>query len=209
MTTAAAIERLKEGAAGILGRPLAAGEVGQFSKYLELLTKWNKIHRLVGSTAPVWMVDNLLLDSLLFLRVLPERLQSAMDLGAGAGLPGIPIKITRPDLRLTLVESRRRRASFLLAAIRELALTETRVLNARAEEVAQELAASFEVVVMRCAGRPDAALHLAEKFLIAGGLAVAAGPPRTYPLQHARWVTVPGIAAGTVRRFALLTSSEG
>ena len=85
---------------------------------------------MVGSDGPAWIVENLFLDSLLFLRVLPTPLHSLLDLGSGAGLPGIPLKIVRGDLELVLVESRRRRASFLSTVVRELALANVRVIDA-------------------------------------------------------------------------------
>jgi 16S rRNA (guanine527-N7)-methyltransferase len=153
----------------------------------------------------LWIVETLFLDSLLYLRVLPPQLQAVMDLGAGAGLPGLPIKIVRSEIRLTLVEPLQHRVSFLSTAIRELGLSEARVVNARAEDLGEEFLAAFDAVVMRCVARPDAALRLAGRFVAPGGVAVVSGPPREHALRQGRWVTVPGITSGKVRRFALLS----
>ena len=88
-------------------------------------------HRIIGSTEPDWIVEGLLLDSLLFLRVLSPDVQSILDFGAGAGLPGIPIKIVRPEIELTLLEARRRRASFLPHRGSRARPRGARVLNTR------------------------------------------------------------------------------
>jgi len=102
---------LSRGARAILDRPLSERETSLFNNYMILLNKWQRTQRLAGSAEPGWVVENLLLDSLLFLHVLPPSLTSLLDLGSGAGIPGIPIKIVAPDVKLVLVESRRRRAS--------------------------------------------------------------------------------------------------
>src|SRR5687768_17678994 len=113
---------LRRGAQEILGRSLAREQVDQFLKYLELLVKWQKVQRLVGSVEPQSIVDDLLLDSLLFVRVLPPGIRTLMDLGSGAGLPGLPLAIVLPETDITLVEARQKRSSFLSTAVRELHL---------------------------------------------------------------------------------------
>jgi 16S rRNA (guanine527-N7)-methyltransferase len=154
-------------------------------------------------------VEHLFLDSLLFLRVVPPEARSILDFGAGAGLPGIPIAIVRAEARVTLLEGRRRRASFLSTCARELALTGVRVLAVRAEAMTQELGGSFDAVVMRCAGRLDDAMPMAAQFArAAGGLVVAAGPPKPIPLRIGQWHEVPGAAEGTTRRFAVFVRGQ-
>src|SRR5688572_4764254 len=108
----APLDLLESAGRAILGRPLDQHELAAFGKYLTLLVKWQRVQRLVGSSDPEWIVEHLFLDSLLFLQVLPAELESLADVGSGAGFPGIPIKIVRPDLRVTLIESRQRRVSF-------------------------------------------------------------------------------------------------
>lgn len=197
-----------QGFRAILRRAPSDREREQFSIYLELLIKWGSVHRLVGSTDPGWIVEHLFLDSLLFLSVLPRETRSILDFGAGAGLPGIPIAVVRPEAGITLLEARRRRASFLAASIRELGLTSARVVAARAEDMTAELGATFDAVVMRCAGRLDETLPLAAKFVKEGGLVVAAGPPKPSPLKLGQWLTVPGVREGATRRFAVLSERQ-
>jgi 16S rRNA (guanine527-N7)-methyltransferase len=158
---------------------------------------------LIGSTDPGWIIESLLLDSLLYLRLLSPDIRSLLDFGAGAGLPGIPIKIVRPEIELTLMEARRRRASFLATAVRELALSGAHVIDVRAEDAPSELRASFQAAVMRCAGDLERTLPLARTFVVPGGAVIASGPPTPRPLKGADWVTVPGIRPHTTRRFAI------
>jgi 16S rRNA (guanine527-N7)-methyltransferase len=158
---------------------------------------------LIGWTEPLWIVENLFLDSLLFLKVLPGTVRSLMDLGSGAGIPGIPIKIVQPSIRLTLLEARQRRASFLSTAIRELALPETRVVNERAEQASGDLAGSFDAVVVRCVGTPDRLVPLALGFLRPGGLLVSSAAPDESSRRPDDVVVVPGFRAGTTRTFVV------
>ena len=78
----------------ILERTLSAHEVEAFTKYLALIVRWQRVHRLVGSIEPKWLVENGLLDSLQFLRVLPPAIESIADLGSGAG-PGSTCRMPR------------------------------------------------------------------------------------------------------------------
>jgi 16S rRNA (guanine527-N7)-methyltransferase len=197
---------LAQGAASILGRALTARELDLFSRYLGLLVKWQRSHRLIGSTDEMWIVEHLFLDSLLFLRLLPSTVRSLVDLGSGAGLPGVPIKIVRSDVEVTLVESRRRRASFLSAVVRELALGQTHVLADRIESRMPELEGRVDAVVMRCAGSVDELMPTAARLLAPQGVVIASGPPVPRPLPRGEWVLVPGLRPSSSRRFAVYRS---
>ena len=194
---------LASGGAPILGRPLYAAELESFDKYLKLLQKWQRTQRLVGSADAGWIVEHLFLDSLLFLRVLPPDVASIADVGSGAGLPGIPIKIVNPGVRLALIESRAKRSSFLSAAVRELDLRGADVVTARAEEYARDRGQTFDAVVMRCAGDFGALARAAQGLVAPGGVIVATGPPNPRSLDLGKWVEVPGVRPGSTRRFAV------
>ena len=197
-------DRLLSGAEAALGRPLLEEEFEAFRKYLALLQKWQRVQRLVGASTPEWIVDNLFLDSLLFLRVLPPRAKLLADVGSGAGFPGIPLRIVRPDMTMTLIESRERRASFLAATIRELSLSNTRVVRARVAGTDNDLVGAFEAVVMRCAGHPEDLLEPVARLVRPGGVVILSGPPQRRPLTRGEWVEVQGIHPGSIRRFVVL-----
>jgi 16S rRNA (guanine527-N7)-methyltransferase len=201
-----ALQELDAGAARILNRALTDRELGRFQKYLELLVQWQRVQRLVGSTEPSWIVQNLFLDSLLFLRVLPPGVQSVGDLGSGAGLPGIPIKIVRADLPVTLIEGRDRRISFLSTVVRELELEGAQVVHARGEEFARENSRAFGAVVLRCAGNYESVIPVARSLICPGGVVVASGPPKRMPLKGGEWVEVQGSLPNRLRRFAVFSA---
>ncbi len=198
------LDALASGGARILGRPLTGSELESFDKYLKLLQKWQKSQRLIGSSDPAWIVEKLFLDSLLFLKVLPREFASLADVGSGAGLPGIPLKLVRPGTRTVLIESRARRASFLSAVIRELGLRDTEVVTARVEEYVTSRPAAFDAVVMRCAGEFSELAATSGRLVIPGGMIAASGPPQRRPLERGQWVEVSGVARGDIRRFAVL-----
>ena len=194
---------LAAGAESILGRSLGILELEAFDKYLVLLQKWQRVHRLVGSSEAEWIVENLFLDSLLFLRVLPPDLGAIADVGSGAGFPGIPMKIVLPGLDVTLIESRQRRASFLTVAMRELGLARSCVVSTRVEAVQEGLLGAFGAVVMRCAGGMEKLLPSVSKLVSPGGMVVCSGPPVRRPLEGGEWVEVQGYKPGRTRLFAV------
>jgi 16S rRNA (guanine527-N7)-methyltransferase len=200
-----ALELLHDRAAPILGRGLEQAESSAFRKYLELLLKWQRVHRLVGSSKPEWIVENLFLDSLLFLRVIPRDVASVVDIGSGAGFPGIPIKIVRPALDVTLVESRERRGSFLSTVIRECGLQRISLFVGRAEAVPSSMLGVFQAAVARCAGDPDEIRPMASRLVRRGGLIVVSGPPATRVVRSGEWVETDGVRPGSVRRFRVGT----
>jgi 16S rRNA (guanine527-N7)-methyltransferase len=139
--------------------------------------KWQRTQRLVGSAEPRWIVDNIILDSLLFHRVLPPAITRIADVGSGAGVPGIPLKIVMPEVEVDLIESRQRRASFLSTAIREIPLPTCRVINGRVEDLAAQLSGRYDAVVMRCAGPTERLLRDVRAIVSPGGVVVVGAAP--------------------------------
>ncbi|MBS0214906.1 MAG: 16S rRNA (guanine(527)-N(7))-methyltransferase RsmG [Proteobacteria bacterium] len=103
--------------------------------YLALLARWNRTYNLTAVRDPAKMVTLHLLDSL----AMHGQLQpgALADLGTGPGLPGIPLALARPDVQVTLVESNGKKARFLREAVRSLGIANARVLESRAEAVAE------------------------------------------------------------------------
>ena len=101
-----------------------------------------------------------------------------MDIGSGAGFPGIPIKIALPKKKLFLVEPQRKKANFLRALVRELKLEETTVIEERAEKLVPEDTGFLDEVVSRAFGSPEVFLTASASLLRPGGLALIMHGPK-------------------------------
>ncbi|MEM3112747.1 MAG: 16S rRNA (guanine(527)-N(7))-methyltransferase RsmG, partial [Candidatus Anstonellales archaeon] len=110
-----------------IGLSSSARQVELFMTYLAELKKWNRVYNLTGLRTDEDIIIRHFLDSLLYLKAIPEGGLSIADVGSGAGFPGIPIKIMRPDIQLALIESSRKRSAFLRHIIRILRLDKTNV----------------------------------------------------------------------------------
>ena len=173
-------DEVEAAARSVLERPLTRREHAALRRYAELLRTWNRVHRLVGPATLAGIGRDLVIDSLLFRPLLPEGPVHILDLGTGAGVPGIPLAITTPQLTGVLVEARRKRISFLLAAGRELGLERVEIVHARAETLLggrPALAGAFDVVVARCVARPTPLAEMAHPFMKPGGMLAISGPP--------------------------------
>jgi len=192
------------------GRGPSQSEQEAFRGYLGLILRWGRSQRLTGLTGPQAIARELLADSLLFLRLLPPGCLSLVDIGAGAGVPGIPLAIAEAGLRVTLVEGRAKRVSFLRTVVRELGLRNADVLEGRAERLVlerPELEQRFDAAVARAVAGPEALWGLARPYLKPGGRLVASGPPAGQELRDLRdirgagWTRLPCPVLGRDRLF--------
>lgn len=177
----------------LAARPAEADDRRRFQQYLDLFLHWNRTHRMTALDSGAAIVHDLFIDSLLFLALLPPRPLALMDIGAGAGIPGLPLRLADSAIAVTLVEARRKRVSFLRVAQRELDLGNVAVKEGRAEvliEQEPDLAGAFDVVVARSVGPVEALLPLALKYLKAGGQFVVSGPPNPLPQEPFKIVRV-------------------
>ena len=146
----------------------------QFTSYLHLLVKWNKKINLTSEKTVQEILQRHVFDSLHYCRaVFPN--DRIIDIGSGPGFPGIPLKIIYPNLNAMLVESQRKRCSFLNAVIHELNFGKTIVVNARAEQILP--APSVDVVVLRAVSDINSCLKLATRFLGNGGKVILKKDP--------------------------------
>ena len=156
--------------------------------YLDLLTGWNRHTNLTAVREPAAMVTRHLLDAL---ALLPHVQRGRLaDLGSGAGLPGIPLAIARPDLAVTLVDSNGKKARFLRAAVAELGLAAT-VAQARIET----LQGPFETITARALSSLAQMLDWGGHLLAEGGIWLA--QKGRYPDEELRALP-PGYAAQTL-----------
>ena len=147
MNTATLEDTLHAGVTA-LGLNLSAEQEQKLLAYVALIAKWNKVYNLTAVREPEAMVTQHLLDSL---AVLPHlgAAKSLVDVGAGAGLPGIPLAIARPDLQVTLSDSNHKKTTFMQQACVELGLTNAKVVCERVERV--QLPEKADAVISRAA----------------------------------------------------------
>lgn len=122
---------LAEGLDG-LGLPLPEDAKRKLLAYVDLLAKWNRTYNLTAIREPERMVSYHLIDSLAVLPYLPAG--TLVDVGSGGGVPGIPLAIARPDLRVTLNDSNHKKGAFMQQVVIELGLANAEVHVGRAEE---------------------------------------------------------------------------
>ena len=125
-------------------------QIEQFYKYMELLKEWNEKINLTAITEPEEIIQKHFIDSATIIKDL-EKSKKIIDIGTGAGFPGIPIKIIKPEIEVVLVDSLNKRIKFLEETIKKLNLKKIRAIHARAEEIGQnkEYREQFDAVVSR------------------------------------------------------------
>jgi 16S rRNA (guanine527-N7)-methyltransferase len=135
-----AYEGLKSHAKNVLGLDLSADQLNAFEEYGRELLTWNARYNLTAITDPVEIEVKHFLDSLSCLSVIQLRGEErVVDVGTGAGLPGLPLKIVRPSIQLTLVESIGKKADFCQYIIDKLGLIGVDVVPTRAETLGRDL----------------------------------------------------------------------
>lgn len=176
---------LEEGAA-TLGLNLSASDLEQFDLYFRELKLWNNRINLTGLKTDRDILTKLFLDSLALLPFLGEA-ASLADLGSGAGFPGLVLKLARPKLALTLVESRGKKAAFLDYLVSLLKLSGVVVAPVHlTPRLAQEWALRFEAVVSRGAFSLRHFMKLSSPLLRPGGVLLS---PRGPHLSEAERTT--------------------
>ena len=124
---------------GELSISLNEKQVEQFIKFYELLVEWNKVMNLTGITEYNEVVEKHFVDSLSIVKAVDiANVDSVIDIGTGAGFPGIPLKIAFPHLKITLLDSLNKRIKFLNAVIEELGLEDISTIHGRAEDFAKQ-----------------------------------------------------------------------
>lgn len=164
-----------------LGNTLSNEQVNALFDYLSELSRWNKKINLTSIHEERDVVIKHVLDSLSHVKgFAPVKGLGLLDMGSGAGFPALPIKIAYPEIAVTLVESVKKKGSFLRHIVRTLGLQKTEILDKRIEELPESIHAAFDVITARAFANMGTALSLGAPFLKPGGLMVLSrGPEET------------------------------
>ena len=169
------LAELLSGAAALTGLMPGKSEISLFESYRKEILFWNNKMNLVSVKSPLDLPVKHFIDSLTAAPYLPRKDVTVLDIGAGAGFPGIPLKICMGALKLYLLESQRKKASFLKHIVRKLDLREVTVVHKRAEDLIREgsYREFFDTVISRATLKLPKLLEMGGYFLSSSGILIA------------------------------------
>lgn len=185
-------------------QPLDVTTAAKFDEYLALILRWNSRMNLTAIRAPEEILSRHFVESIACARFLPEGIGSLLDFGSGAGFPGIPIALARPEIAVTLAESQSKKAAFLQEAVRVLALNSS-VFAKRAEQLDQQ----FDCVILRAVDRMEHAIAAASTLVRPDGTLAVLTTREQLPLIQAsagpvfRWMEPKPLPTSEQRILAL------
>ena len=154
--------------ANSIGVEISQKQAEQFYKYMELLLEWNEKMNLTAITDPEEVILKHFIDSLTIIPYLKEA-DTVLDIGTGAGFPGIPLKILEENEKFTLLDSLNKRIIFLQTVITELELKNIQAIHGRAEEFVSKRREVYDVVTSRAVARLNVLLEYMLPFVKVGG----------------------------------------
>jgi len=158
---------------GLTALSLPTEGIPALMRYADLLAKKNKVMNLTAIKDPAEVARLHFLDSAALLALKDFRGMSVVDVGTGAGFPGLPLKILEPSLHLTLLDAQRKRVDFLREVCRELGLEDVDCVHGRAEEFAQERRETFDLAVSRAVAALPVLAELCLPLVKTGGAFLA------------------------------------
>jgi 16S rRNA (guanine527-N7)-methyltransferase len=173
---AAVLDGLQESARSQLGLQLSRRQLEAFRWYASELLVWNERHNLTAITEPQDIETKHFLDSLTcLLAIKPRTGDRVVDVGTGAGFPGLPLRIVSPHIQLTLIEATGKKADFCRHVVRELALDGVQVIHARVEDVGHQVEhrEAYDWAVARAVAQLPVLVEYMLPLLRVGGKAIA------------------------------------
>ena len=161
-----------------IGYTLQEEQLEQFFTYKELLIEWNKKMNLTAIEQEEDIITKHFIDSLSIASYIPDTAKG-IDIGTGAGFPGIPLKILKKDLSITLLDSLNKRITFLEEVIRNLSLENIQAVHARAEELAhkEEYREQYDIAVSRAVAPMHTLLEYMLPYVKIGGKCICMKGP--------------------------------
>jgi 16S rRNA (guanine527-N7)-methyltransferase len=173
-----ALKQLLRSGARELGIELSDIQVDACLLYIQELKKWNRTINLSAIRDDRDIIIKHFLDSFAFARgFTPNAGSMLLDMGSGAGFPALPLRIAFPDISITLIESVKKKASFLRHMIRTLEMTGAEVADARTEMLPPDFSGRFDVVTARAFAKMEKTMAEGGRFLKPGGLLVLSRGP--------------------------------
>lgn len=173
-----------------LGIALSEAQTDQFMQYLSLLLEWNEKMNLTAITDPVEVVQKHFIDCISVLPHLDlQGGETMIDVGTGAGFPGVPLKIASPALQVTLLDALQKRLTFLDTLTQSLDLSDVTLVHSRAEDGGQnpDLREQFDLCVSRAVANLAVLLEYCLPFVKVGGkLAALKGPDAIQEIEQAQ-----------------------
>lgn len=167
---------------------LSEVQIHQFYKYMELILDWNERMNLTNITNPKEIISKHFIDSLATAKFIDKK-QSIIDVGTGAGFPGIPLKIIHPQSKITLLDSLNKRINFLNEVIKELELENIDTIHFRAEDAGQNVVyrEKYDVAISRAVAPLNILLEYLIPFIkIKGKCICMKGPKAEEELQESQ-----------------------
>ncbi|MBR4378357.1 MAG: 16S rRNA (guanine(527)-N(7))-methyltransferase RsmG [Bacilli bacterium] len=146
-------------------------QISKFQRYLELLLEWNEKFNLTAITDKDEIEEKHFIDSIELVKFFDVRNKTLLDVGSGAGFPGIPLAIVEPTLSITLLESNGKRVSFLREVVKELELKNVEIIQGRSEELGTR--EKYDIVTARAVKELNVLLEITFYLVKVGGYFIA------------------------------------
>lgn len=188
-----------------LGLPFTEEMSDRFRKYYDYLTEKNSVMNLTAITGEEETSRLHFLDCAALSSVYNFSGASVIDVGTGAGFPGLPLKIAVPDISLTLLDSHKKRMTFLEETCCKLELKEVRCISERAEETTSDIGGSFDIAVSRAVARLNILCELCMPFVHVGGVFIAMkGPDCAEELAEAsKAISILGGKTPEIKKYTI------